>query len=91
MKMIVLWVKFSIEMESRNNLNTIISDSQVLYLLKVPEIEPNIYISMDDFNVTTGIIRGKGITGESILISADDLIPGKVGQAIHFYSDSFSF
>ena len=45
-----------------NNLNTIISDSQVLYLLKVPEIDSNIYISMDR----------KGVSGESE--SGDDLI-----------------
>ena len=43
----------------KNNLSTIFSDSQVLYLLQVPEIEPNIYISMDEFNLTTGIIGGK--------------------------------
>ena len=41
---------------------------------------------MDDFNISTGIIRGKGVSGESELISADDIISGKVGQAIHFHS-----
>ena len=69
-----------------NNLNTIISDSQVLYLLKVPEIDPNIYISMDDFNLSTGVVKGNRVKGGSTLISADDLISGKVGQAIHFHS-----
>ena len=64
-----------------NNLNKIVSDSQ-----KVPEIDPNIYISMDDFNLGTGNITGKGVSGESKIISAGDLIEGKVGQAIHFHS-----
>ena len=68
------------------NLNTIVSRNQVLYLLEVPEINPNIYISMEDFNLSTGNITGKGVSGESNLISAGDLIEGKVGQAIHFHS-----
>ena len=67
------------------NLNTIISGNQVLYLLEVPEIDPNIYISMEDFNLVTRNITGKGVSGESDLISAGDLIEGKVGQAIHFH------
>ena len=68
------------------NLNTIVSRNQVLYLLEVPEINPNIYISMEDFNLSTGNITGKGVSGETNLISAGDLIEGKVGQAIHFHS-----
>ena len=71
--------------EINKNLNTTVSENQVLYLLEVPKIDPNIYISMEDFNLSAGTIRGKGVSGESDLISAGDLIKGKVGQAIHFH------
>ena len=68
------------------NKNLIVSRNQVLYLLEVPEVNSNIYISMEDFNLGTEGITGMGVSGESNLISAGDLIEGKVGQAIHFHS-----
>ena len=71
--------------EINKSLSTLISENQVLYLLEVPEIDSDIYISMEDFNLSTGSITGKGVSGESNLISVDDLIEGKVGQAIHFH------
>ena len=61
-----------------------LTNNHKIYLLKSPKIEPDIYISMDDFNLTTGIITGNRVSWGSQGITADDLITGKVGQAIHF-------
>ena len=66
---------------------TNITDNQVLYILKSPKHKPDIHISMDEYNLTTGTITGYRVSGGSAAISADDLIPGKVGQAIHFHSN----
>ena len=63
---------------------TNITDNQVLYLLKSPKSKPDVAISMDNFDLNTGIITGHRVSGGSHGITADDLIPGKVGQAIHF-------
>ena len=72
--------------ESSANTFTTIASNQTLFLLKVPEITPDVHISMDEFNLNTGTITGKGVSGGSHGITADDLIPGKVGQAINFHS-----
>ena len=66
---------------------TNITENQILYLLKYPENKPDVAISMDNFDLNTGIITGHRVSGGSNGITADDLIPGKVGQAIHFYSN----
>ena len=66
---------------------TNISENQVLYILKSPKIKPDVAISMDNFDLNTGIITGYRVSGGSNGITADDLIPGKVGQAIHFHSN----
>ena len=63
---------------------TAFTNNHKLYLLKSPEVEPDIYISMDDFDVSMGTITGNRVSGGSAAITANDLIPGKVGQAIHF-------
>ena len=76
--------KVSNRTEIDSNLYTNFTSSHELYLLKSQKIEPNIYISMDEFDLSTGTIIGKGVSGGSNGITADDLIPGKVGQAIHF-------
>ena len=67
-----------------SNLYTTFNDSQMLYMLQVPKINPNIYISMEEFDLNTGTITGKGVSGASTHIAANDLIIGKVGQALHF-------
>ena len=66
---------------------TNITDNQVLYILKSPKDKPDIHISMDEYNLTTRTITGYRVSGGSAAISAGDLIPGKVGQAIHFHSN----
>ena len=63
---------------------TTFTGNQKLYLLQNLNINPDVYISMDEFDVSSGTITGKGVSGGSVGITADDLIPGKVGQAIHF-------
>ena len=76
-----------LEIDSVNSyLFTNITDDQVLYLLKSPKSKPDVAISMDHFDLNTGIITGYRVSGGSNGITANDLIPGKVGQAIHFYS-----
>ena len=65
---------------------TNITDNQVLYILKSPKDNPNVYISMDEYNLTTRKISGYRVSGGSGSISAGNLIPGKVGQAIYFHS-----
>ena len=70
--------------EIDSNQSTTFTNNHKLYLLKSPKIEADMYISMDEFNLTTGITTGNRISGGSHGITADDLIPGKVGQAIHF-------
>lgn len=62
---------------------TTFTDNHELYLLKYLKVEPDIYISIDEFNLTIGTITGMGGSGGSHGITVCDLIPGKVGQAIH--------
>ena len=57
-----------------------------LYLLQTTRIDPDIYLSMDDYDLSTQTLRGKGVTGTSSNITNDDLISeGKVGQAIYLH------
>ena len=63
-----------------------------LYLLQSPTIDPDIHISMDDFDLITGDIRGTGVTGTSSGIMASDLVShGKVGQAIYVHDGARMF
>ena len=64
---------------------TIMSDDK-LYILQSARVDPDIYISMDDYDLSTQTIQGKGVTGKSSGINASDLISdGKVGQAIYLH------
>ena len=57
-----------------------------LFIVQSIKIDPNIYISMDDYDLSTQTIQGKGVTGTSFGINASDLISdGKVGQAIYLH------
>ena len=63
-----------------------------LYLLTTPNIDPNIYISMDDFDLDAETITGIGVTGTSSGITRGDLISdGKVGQAIYVHNGGRMF
>ena len=70
--------------EVNSNLYTTFTESQTLYLLKVPNVNPNVYISMEDYDINTKTITGYGVSGTSPNIGVDDLITGKVGQGIKF-------
>ena len=55
-----------------------------LYILQSTRVDPDIYISMDDYDLSSQTITGIGVTGTSSGIIASDLISdGKVGQAIY--------
>ena len=57
-----------------------------LYILQGTRVDPDIYISMDDYDLSTQTIQGKGVTGTSSGINASDLISdGKVDQAIYLH------
>ena len=57
-----------------------------LYILQNTRINPDIYISMDDYDLSSQTITGIGVTGTSSGIIASDLIlEGKVGQAIYLH------
>ena len=57
-----------------------------LFILQSTRVDPDIYISMDDYDLSTQTIHGKGVTGTSTGIIASDLISdGKVGQAIYLH------
>ena len=57
-----------------------------LYILQRPRINPDIYLSMDGYDLSSQVITGKGVTGTSSGITTDDLISeGKVGQAIYLH------
>ena len=58
-----------------------------LYILQSLRNGPEVYISMDEYDLSTQTIKSRGVTGISSNITADDLISeGKVGQAIYFHS-----
>ena len=70
--------------EVNANSYTIVNNG-TLYLLKSQKIEPDIYISMEDIDLNTNTITGKGVSGGLHSISANEIITGKKGQAIHFH------
>ena len=71
--------------EVNGNSYTIVNNSETLYLLKSPKIEADIYISMEDIDLNTNTITGKGVSGGLHSISANEIVTGKKGQAIHFH------
>ena len=71
--------------EINANSYTTIVNNQTLYLIKSPKIYPKIYISMEDVDLNTSTITGQGVSGGMHGITADDIISGKKGQAIHFH------
>ena len=71
--------------EINANSYTTIANNHILYLIKSPKIDPNVYISMEEINLNTSTITGQGVSGEMYGITADDIISGKKGQAIHFH------
>ena len=57
-----------------------------LYILQSTRVDPDIYISMDDYDLSSQTIQGRGVTGTPFGINASDLISnGKVGQAIYLH------
>ena len=57
-----------------------------LYILQSTRVDPDIYLSMDDYDLSSQTIQGRGVTGTSFVINASDLISdGKVGQAIYLH------
>ena len=74
---------------SRDGVNansyTTVNNNETLYLLKSPKIDPDIYISMEEIDLNANTITGKGVSGGLHSISANEIITGKKGQAIHFH------
>ena len=57
-----------------------------LYILQSRRVDPDIYLSMDDYDLSSQTIQGLGVTGTLFGINASDLIlHGKVGQAIYLH------
>ena len=71
--------------EINANSYTTIANNQTLYLIQKPKIDPNVYISMEEIDLNTSTITGQGVSGGMHGITADDIISGKKGQAIHFH------
>ena len=65
---------------------TQIMSEDKLYILQSTKVDPDVYISMDDYDLSSETITGIGVTGTSSGITASDLIlDGKVGQAIYLH------
>ena len=77
--------KFLNRTEINANFYTTITNNHVLYLIKSPKIDPNIYISMDEIDLNTSTITAQGVSGGIHGITANDIISGKKGQAIHLH------
>ena len=78
------------EIDSREGTQILSEDK--LYILQSIRINPEIYISMDDYDLSTQTLQGKGVTGTSSNITADDLISeGKIGQAIYLHDGNRIF
>ena len=65
--------------------NTNIENDDILYLLLHSLIEPDIYLSMDDLDLTTRTLIGHGASGRLVGASYQwHVIEGRVGKAVDF-------
>ena len=71
--------------EINGDQNTNIEKDDILYLLQHRLIEPDIYVSMDDVDLTTKILTGHGASGQVVGASYQwRVVEGRVGKALDF-------